>query len=155
MSQKNPNAVPTLPNTPAAPRPVAADAPAGLSMVTVPVGYKLVLDESAEAFEERTARERDELAAECALPLAARVQKIADKKYPMAEGLKRFRVTLEDRNGFPQLVIPARSGREARVCFEDVCGILSVDEPDKKYHIEEVNEPAVDANAKHAADAAK
>ena len=93
--------------------------------------------DSPEEIRARKEEKLQEVAIECALPLNERCQKTMDAKYPVMPGMKRWQVTLADRNGNPTLIVPAQSARAARAPYEDVCGISSVEDPEKKYVVHE------------------
>ena len=121
---------------------VLSEAPAGASatlpQVVVPAGYKLVREDPDGDMRKMRQEYREKLLAESARSPAERTQIAVDERFPSMPGMKRWRVILNDKNRQPELQIWARSGPEAIAAFQDICGILSVEEPADKYSVTEV-----------------
>lgn len=63
----------------------------------------------------------------CGRPLAVRVQEVAGGMFPARESDRVYRVVLNDKNGHPELRIPAVTEADAEGRYARVCGLISFD----------------------------
>jgi hypothetical protein len=107
--------------------------------LTLPDGYRLV---DAESQEQRVVREKSErelaaLRKEVEKSTQERTQAVVDRTFPKGDRL--YRVQLDDKNTFPELMIRADEPVDAEGRYRQVCGILSTDKP---FKITPVAQPA-------------
>lgn len=102
-------------------------------MAMMAVFASVLQNASGDQKEVERRAEVEKLNAELELGVQERSQRLLDSRYPVQDGMKRFNVLLNDKNGWPQLTVPAYSEREARAKYEEICGINYVEKANDKY----------------------
>lgn len=111
------------------------------------------LAQREQAAHRRSIAEQEAIKAEIEKGIPQRSQEFVDRTF--TDGKDRWRVVLNDKNGHPELVIPANSQEEAVARYNIACGIVGFSDPEnqQKYAIskEPAKEPAKAAKKAAAA----